>query len=274
MLLHLTNSVITIFFAGPGSPGWITITEQGIRQSFDLTRVMFCRGNISEKIRFGKLVQRGEIVLDLYSGIGYFTVPALVHGEAEYLYACEWNPNAVEALLFNLQDNGVSERATVYTGDCRVVAKENNLVNMFDRVSLGLIPSSEGGWRTAVRAIRDTTGGWLHVHANVPGKELGTWSVWLCCCLRDLMREEDKPGNWVVLCTHVEKVKSFAPTVNHYVADVFVGPADRVPFDVELKAGHAAVYHDNQRVEHCPASVTPSSCALSPEGVLHQSWMR
>jgi tRNA G37 N-methylase Trm5 len=235
---------------------------------------MFCRGNISEKIRFGKLVQRGEIVLDLYSGIGYFTVPALVHGEAEYLYACEWNPNAVEALLFNLQDNGVSERATVYTGDCRVVAKENNLVNMFDRVSLGLIPSSEGGWRTAFRAIRNTTGGWLHVHANVPAKELGTWSVWLCCCLRDMIREEDKPDNWVVLCTHVERVKSFAPTVNHYVADVFVGPADRLLFDVDIKAGHAAVLHDDQRLEHCPASVTPASCALSPEGVLHQGWMR
>jgi hypothetical protein len=38
------------------SPGWITVTEQGIRQSFDLTKVMFSRGNITEKIRFGELV--------------------------------------------------------------------------------------------------------------------------------------------------------------------------------------------------------------------------
>lgn len=41
----------------PGSVGWITVTEQGIRQSFDLTKVMFSRGNITEKIRFGELVQ-------------------------------------------------------------------------------------------------------------------------------------------------------------------------------------------------------------------------
>jgi hypothetical protein len=104
ILVHLTDSVLTIFFVGPGSPGWITITEQGIRQSFDLTRVMFCRGNISEKIRFGKLVQRGEIVLDLYSGIGYFTVPALVHGEAEYLYAIGWNPKR-SGFVVQPQDN-------------------------------------------------------------------------------------------------------------------------------------------------------------------------
>ena len=47
---------------GPDSTGWITVTEQGILQSFDLTKVMFSRGNISEKIRFGNLVQAGDQV--------------------------------------------------------------------------------------------------------------------------------------------------------------------------------------------------------------------
>ena len=137
------------------------MTEQGIRQSFDMTRVMFSRGNITEKIRFGKLVQKGDIVLDLYGGIGYFTLPALVHGQAEYVYACEWNPEAVKALRFNLSDNDLEERATVLEGDCRVQIRNNHLMNMFDRVSLGLLPSSEGGWWTAVQALRRSTGGWL-----------------------------------------------------------------------------------------------------------------
>jgi len=61
------------------SPGWITVTEQGIRQSFDLTQVMFSRGNISEKIRFGKVVQKGEVVLDLYAGIGYVVVVTIIY---------------------------------------------------------------------------------------------------------------------------------------------------------------------------------------------------
>ena len=80
---------------GPsGSPGWITVTEQGIRQSFDLTKVMFSRGNITEKIRFGHLVQPSEKVLDMYAGIGYFTLPALVHGGAQFVVCCEWNEEA------------------------------------------------------------------------------------------------------------------------------------------------------------------------------------
>lgn len=79
---------------------WITVTENCIRQSFDLERVMFSRGNVTEKIRFGALVQAGERVLDLYAGIGYFTLPALVHGRAEVVVCCEWNPRAGTDCIF------------------------------------------------------------------------------------------------------------------------------------------------------------------------------
>lgn len=36
---------------GPGSPGWVTVRENGLTYSFDFTRVMFSSGNISEKER-------------------------------------------------------------------------------------------------------------------------------------------------------------------------------------------------------------------------------
>jgi len=126
---------------GPGSPGWITITEQGIHQSYDLTRVMFSRGNISEKIRTGKsLVKPNDVVLDMYAGIGYYTLPSLKFGHAKHVYACEWNQEAVRALKYNLKHNGVEGRCTVLEGDCRVlVAKEENgLRDRMDRVFLGM----------------------------------------------------------------------------------------------------------------------------------------
>jgi len=257
----------------PSSPTWITVTEQGIRQSFDVTRVMFCRGNITEKIRFGDLVQEGEAVFDMYGGIGYFTLPALVHGKAGHVTVCEWNEYAVEALRYNLQQNRVDDRATVYYGDCRVVAKERNLCDMFDRVSLGLLPSSEGGWQTAVRALRRSTGGWLHVHGNVPVNEAELWQVWLCTKLRDYAESEGLLGEWVVLSTHLEKVKSFAPTVAHFVADVFLGPPSRLPDGFNLDLGLVACVADG-RVSVCPKTLESPSSALSPSGILNQSWMR
>jgi hypothetical protein len=56
--------------------------------------------------------------------------------------------------------------------------------------------SSEGGWRTAVRAIQTPlVVGFMY--ANVPVKNLVLGQCGICC-LRDLIRDE-KPGNWVVL---------------------------------------------------------------------------
>lgn len=50
-------------------------------------------------------------------GIGYFTLPYLVHAKAAHVHACEWNPYAVKALQRNLQINGVSDRCTIHQGD-------------------------------------------------------------------------------------------------------------------------------------------------------------
>jgi Met-10+ like-protein len=266
--------------SGPGSPGWITVTEQGIRQSFDLTRVMFSRGNISEKIRFGALVRPGEKVLDMYGGIGYFTLPALVHGRASHVVVCEWNPDALQALEFNLRENGVHDRALVLKGDCRHSAVELNFVDQFDRVVLGLLPSSEGGWPTAVKAVNYSAGGWLHVHGNVPAIEACAWFEWLCVRLkkhlRDLEAKPPPPSEIVVVGYHLEKVKSFAPTVNHYVADVYVGPPSGLAGGAwgELEAAFVGYRHpDTNRLSECRRIVDAPSCALSPTGVLYQEWM-
>lgn len=192
----------------------------------------------------------------------------------------------MKALLFNLEDNGVHHRATVLVGDCRKVAVENNLVNMFDRISLGLLPSSEGGWRTAVKALRRATGGWLHIHGNVPFREVDQWVMWMCYQLYSFIEEDELISNqneWCVIASHVEKVKSFAPTVNHYVADVFVGPFRCLSPHLlsciqrtcpNICPGSIASIQTNETFRICNVEVNPPSCALAATGVLHQEWMR
>mmetsp|Transcript_48878 Transcript_48878/g.118336 ORF Transcript_48878/g.118336 Transcript_48878/m.118336 type:complete len:601 (-) Transcript_48878:52-1854(-) len=281
---------------GPDIPeSWICVTEQGIRQSFDLTRVMFSRGNISEKIRFGKeLVQPNDVVLDMYAGIGYYTLPAVLKGQAQKVYACEWNPYAAQALRFNVKDNNVEDKVDVFVGDCRTSIQQNNIVDKVDRVSLGLLPSSEGGWKSAVSALKHDAGGWLHVHGNVPNKERDTWSVWLCSRLFSYVQERQTvtaamaSPDWVVICVHVERVKSFAPTVSHYVADVFVGLPDRlVEFLVQNNLGvvsehlkdisYGVLQRDPESNEiSFMTSANPDmpSCALSKHGAISEEWMR
>ena len=50
----------------------------------------------------------------MFAGIGYFTLPYLKHAEADHVYACEWNPAAVEALRDNLRINNIDpSRCTI-----------------------------------------------------------------------------------------------------------------------------------------------------------------
>ena len=48
----------------------------------------------------------GETVVDLFAGIGYYTLQLLRHAGVAKVYACEWNPNSVAALRANLVSNG------------------------------------------------------------------------------------------------------------------------------------------------------------------------
>ncbi|XP_071099251.1 tRNA wybutosine-synthesizing protein 2 homolog [Haliotis cracherodii] len=149
-----------------GDNGWVEHVDNGIRYSYDVTRCMFSIGNITEKLRVGQMARKGETVVDLYAGIGYFTLPYLVHAGAGRVIACEWNPASVDALRRNLHLNRVQDRCTVYIGDNRQVCP----VDVADRVNLGLIPSSEMGWPVACAALKADSGGILHIHGNVTSK--------------------------------------------------------------------------------------------------------
>ncbi|KAL3842241.1 hypothetical protein ACJMK2_020277 [Sinanodonta woodiana] len=146
-----------------GEDGWVEHIDNGIRYTYDVTRCMFSAGNITEKLRIASLDCSGQTIVDLYAGIGYFTLPYLVHANASHVHACEWNPDAVEALQRNLKVNNVAEKCTVHFGDNR----QECPTGCADRVNLGLIPSSEEGWPVACAALKPDTGGILHIHANV-----------------------------------------------------------------------------------------------------------
>ncbi|KAL4225371.1 tRNA wybutosine-synthesizing protein 2 [Mactra antiquata] len=149
-----------------GDNGLVEHVDNGIRYTYDITKCMFSMGNITEKLRVANMCCRDEIVVDLYAGIGYFTLPYLVHSGVKHLHACEWNQNAVEALQKNLELNGVTDRCTLHAGDNRQVCPRG----IADRVNLGLIPSSREGWPVACAALKPDTGGILHVHYNVNTK--------------------------------------------------------------------------------------------------------
>ncbi|XP_068180958.1 tRNA wybutosine-synthesizing protein 2 homolog [Antennarius striatus] len=228
-----------------GENSWVRHVDNGIVYEFDVTKCMFSAGNITEKLRVAGFDCRGETVVDLYAGIGYFTLPYLVHAQAGHVHACEWNPDATEALQKNLVVNGVSDRCTVHQGDNRKL----QLCDIADRVNLGLIPRSEDGWPVACRLLRKATGGILHIHQNVTSPLPDTtavpanvdatgrvsrktadrevWRLWAddtARCIASLLK--DTTGAvWITSIQHIQHVKSYAPHVHHIVLDLDCRPS-------------------------------------------------
>ncbi|EOD28328.1 hypothetical protein EMIHUDRAFT_449936 [Emiliania huxleyi CCMP1516] len=206
----------------PGAGGWVSFKENGVLYGLDVCRSMFSSGNGTEKARVGSFPCAGETVVDLYAGIGYFTLPYLVHAGAAHVHACEWDEDALAALSRNVAANGVERRCTVHAGDN--VQAAATLAGVAHRVNLGLIPSSEAGWPVAV-AVLLPEGGTLHVHACVGAgaSEEDAWGRALLARLEALAAGMGRRG-WAARLLHLERVKSYAPRLNHVVADVRLAP--------------------------------------------------
>ncbi|XP_042746666.1 tRNA wybutosine-synthesizing protein 2 homolog isoform X5 [Lagopus leucura] len=229
-----------------GHNSWVEHVDNGIRYTFDVTKCMFSPGNITEKLRVASMQCSGEVLVDLYAGIGYFTLPYLVHAAAAFAHACEWNPHALEALRRNLALNGVQDRCQIHAGDS----------------------SSEEGWPVACRVLKKGTGGVLHIHHNVEDRpvppvlkdeqrlpkesnseredeehraseemessgqevlaarvrpEWWSWAEAAAVRIRGLLTElHSQP--WQTSILHIEAVKSYAPHVHHVVLDLECRP--------------------------------------------------
>lgn len=85
---------------------------------------------------------------------------------------------------------------------------------------LGLLPSSEVAWTTAVEAL-GPRGGWLHVHGNVAEKDVHEEGGRVIARLVQLA-QASKRGEWGVPHMGVTRVKWYAPRVRHVVYDVLL----------------------------------------------------
>ena len=209
--------------AGAGS-GWVLVPgPKGVRYSFDITKCMFSEGNAAEKDRVASWPVKGQTILDMYAGIGFWTLPLLVAGAAKVV-ACEWNPDALAGLRegLHLLDDQVSARCIVLPGDNRRQEVIDETRDTCHRVILGLIPYSRDGFPVAVTALRPT-GGTLHVHWNAAVDAEAATAELVAKEVQELLQRIRGPG-WQAAVTGIQRIKSFAPRVRHLRIDVECKP--------------------------------------------------
>ena len=96
-------------------------TESNCRYTFDVTKIMFAKGNLSERVRVPQQVKKGEIILDMFAGIGYFSIPLGKLSPAKKIYAVELNPNSVHFLQENIKLNKLSSVEPIHADNREVI---------------------------------------------------------------------------------------------------------------------------------------------------------
>ncbi len=130
----------------------------------DVSRIMWSKGNTTERKRMSKIAGEGEIVVDMFAGIGYFSIPMAVHSNPAKIYAIEINPVSHGYLCDNINLNRVDGVIEPIMGDCREHAPNG----IADRVLMGYIGNTHDYLDVAMNVLKK--GGIIHYHESVPDK--------------------------------------------------------------------------------------------------------
>lgn len=181
--------------------------ENGIYYKLDVSKVMFSSGNIDEKLHMASLDCRGETVVDMFAGIGYFTLPLAVHAKASRIIACEINPDAFHYLQENVRLNGVEDIVEPFHGDNRELLGEG----IADRVVMGYVGTTHRFLPKAFSLVKK--GGVIHYQDTFPLVVFPQQAY---------DRLDTAAGTRSYQILRVHEVKSYSPGVSHMVMDVLV----------------------------------------------------
>ena len=153
-----------------GEPKTVTAhKENGCIFHVDVSKAYFSPRLSTEHARIAKLVSKGEIVIDMFAGVGPFSVQIAKRYDNVRVYAVDVNPDAIEFLNKNIAANKVLANVTPVLGDVRVVVHKR-LAGIADRVIMNLPERAIEYVDVACEALKPS-GGIMHYYAFTEASE-------------------------------------------------------------------------------------------------------
>ncbi|MEJ5292389.1 MAG: class I SAM-dependent methyltransferase family protein [Candidatus Methanosuratincola sp.] len=135
-------------------------SEYGIRLMIDLSKAYFSPRLGYERNRVASLVRDGETVVDMFAGVGPFSI-MIAKRHRSKVFAIDINPDAVRMMQYNLSINRLKGEVMPICGDASSLS--SRLRNTADRVIMNL-PAQSLEFLDDARLFLKRSGGVVHFY--------------------------------------------------------------------------------------------------------------
>ncbi len=145
--------------------------EHGCRFKVDIRKVYITPRLSFEHERIAKTVNEGEIVINMYAGVGLFSI-IMAKKKKVKVHSIDINPYAYKYMVINIKLNKVEEKVVPIQGDASIVVPDL-LHSLADRILMPLPEKALEHLPFALQGLK-RNGGYLHVYVHVvelPGED-------------------------------------------------------------------------------------------------------
>ena len=140
-----------------------TYKEHGCVFRVDLLNCYFSPRLAYERMRIAQLIEPDEVIVNMFAGVGSFSIIIAKHSQSERVYSIDVNPMAFAYMQENVLFNHAVNRVIPLKSDAKTVIMER-LQNTADRVLMPLPEKAYEYLDYAVAALKPN-GGWIHYYA-------------------------------------------------------------------------------------------------------------
>lgn len=183
--------------------------EYGLRFEMDLAKVYFSPRLATERRRIADLMAQGERVLDMFCGVGPFSIMLSKTGKPSAVYAIDKNPEAINYMIKNIKLNKINGISPML-GDARDIAPK---LARPDRIIMNLPHTAIDFLDVALKIINPR--GTIHLYIILEAESIDIIKRSVAHLAVSLKRG--------ISFKNIHEVHTYSPTQSLYCFDLLIG---------------------------------------------------
>ena len=189
----------------------------GLSFSLNLDEVFYSTKLSFEHFRISKIITSKERILNLFCGVGGFTIFSAKADSSVKVDSIDINPHAIKWAKINADKNGVAEQCSFIEGDALIIPSEIYKNETFDRIILPLPLLADQAILISLPLLKEE--GWLHYQSSIRLPPEEDHFVAALKHFEKTWQEAHFPSKWSYELVFSRIIRSFGPRINHMALD-------------------------------------------------------